>query len=684
MPGLFDLGTHSSTPPSQKEQIVTVASSTAPLSPNAPTSQAVLSQPFRVGTVELRNRIVSAPMERNYCSPEGYMTDVYSDYLLARARAGVALIFTEATFVRADGRGRVLQMGIHNDDCIPGIKKLAAEIHNEGALLGLELNHGGRTAISSVSGFPVVAPSSIPCAVSADEMPQELTEQQVVDLADAFGAAAARCVAADVDVIEIHGGHGYLIQQFMSPLYNKRTDRFADPNAFLDLVIERVRDNAPHLTVSLRVSVVEGVEGGLTAEQQFDIIKKTRLDLLDYLDISAGNYEAGEWIIQSGEWAPGFLTDYALRYRELGLPLGMAGRINSPTAAAKAITDGATDFVTIGRALHADPEWATAALGGTPSYRPCIACNVCIDGLGAGPVVCTVNPDVGRGTIPLPMPSVASGNHVVVVGSGPAGLSSAITLAEQGVTVTLLEESDRLGGQLELASRQKSNPEYRRYLVWAAARLAELGASVRLSTRADAALISSLQADAVITATGSLGNNTPAVGGELPHVHDLREWLRASEGQPLPDAVTVIGGDGPAMSVTDTLAAQGVAVLVVAGQAQLAPELGRRSKILVLPRLAANDSVRIELGVTVTRINAGSVEIFDGSETRLLDAPGPVLVSQGVHANALDLRRLPSPRFGTHIVGDATGEPAGSIRKSIIAGTATARRILDVIAQAAA
>ncbi len=647
----------------------------------AVSAQSVLGRPLDLGRVRLPNRIVSAPMERNYCTPEGFMTELYRDYLLRRAREGVGLVFTEATFVRADGRGRTHQLGMHRDECVPGVRALADALHAQGSLLGMELNHGGRTVQATVSGFPAVAPSPIPCEVSGGEMPRELTIREIEELARAFGEAAARCVAAGTDVIEIHGGHGYLIHQFMSPLYNRRADRFGDPGEFLALVIDRVREAAPELTIGLRVSAVEGAEGGLTAEQQFDIIAETRLDLLDYLDISAGNYEAGEWIIQSGEWSPGFLAPYARRYRELGLPLGMAGRLNTPEAAARAITDGVTDFVTIGRALHADPTWARAALSGG-SYRPCIACNVCIDGLGDGAVTCSVNPEVGRGRVFLPAPTVGKTGgdapRVVVVGAGPAGLSAAVLLSENGADVTVLEERDRLGGQLELASRQQPNPEFGRYLRWASECLAARGVDVRLNTRAGGALVSSLSPDAVVLATGGAGN-TPAIPGiDGERVHDLRDWLARHESDDLPGAVTIWGNDGPAMSVADTLASRGVRVLMVGAQPRIAPEFGRRGKILVLPRLAANPDVRMIFGATIDEIGDDRVLVHDGAERTWIDAPGIVLVSQGVHARPLDRDAYGDAH--TFVAGDAAGRPGSSVRASIVSGTDTARRILDLYA----
>jgi 2,4-dienoyl-CoA reductase-like NADH-dependent reductase (Old Yellow Enzyme family)/thioredoxin reductase len=593
----------------------------------------------------LRNRLASAPMERNYGTTDGFITEQYIDYLVTRAKAGLGLVTTEATYVRADGKGRTHQLGLHTDAMIPGLRTLTDALHAEGALAAVELNHGGRTAQTAVSGFKNLAPSPVPCAVAGGEVPRELTIGECRDLVEAYGAAARRAVQAGFDVINIHGAHGYLIHQFMSPISNHRTDEFAAPERFMNLVIDEVREAAPDAIIGMRVSVVEGPEGGISAEQQVAIVAKAHLEKLDFLDISAGSYEAGEWIVQSGEWKPGILAGYARAYRPFGLPLGMAGRLNSPAIIEEVLREGTCDFVSLARAIHADPAFAGAVLR-SERYRPCIACNVCIDNLGLGQVTCTVNPAVGRNRIPIPTPAVREGSRVVVVGAGPAGLTAARELAEAGATVTVLDDGARPGGQFALAERMKSTPDFHRFAEWSAAENARFGIEVRLGTHADindvGALARGAGADAVILATGGFRPAAAFTGGDSANVADVREWLamrpEALDGGEVPEAVTIWGADSVAMSVADTLAARGTAVLLVGPQEVIAPESGRRAKILAVPRLQENPRVRIRLGATIEEYDGARIRISgpgiagrpesDGSEW--LDAPGPLLVSRSV------------------------------------------------------
>jgi 2,4-dienoyl-CoA reductase-like NADH-dependent reductase (Old Yellow Enzyme family) len=586
---------------------------------------ALLGSPLRVGRLQLRNRIVGAPMERNYGTRDGRVTERYIAYLRARAAGGVALLFTEATYVRADGRGRVFQLGAHADHVVPGLRELCDAVHAQGALLGVELNHAGRVAEPHVSGFQPVAPTPVPYA---GRMPRELSTGETAGIVHAFAAAARRCVDAGADVVGLHAAHGYLIHQFLSPRTNQRTDRYADPVQFVNEVIVAVRDAVPGVPLVLRLSAMEGVPGGLDAAATLDVAARMRLDLIDVIDISAGCYEAGQWIVQPGEFPPGVLAPYAAPYRRFGRLVAVAGRIATGDAAETVLADGSADLVSIGRALHADPDWARTVLdGGDP--RPCIACNQgCIDVVHTQrPIWCVVNPATSREAELLPPP--VPRRRVLVIGAGPAGLEASRSAAARGHEVTLLEAAPVIGGQFRLTAGLPSRPEFGRLTAWYGSELTRAGVDVRRSTPAGPAVVAGIAPEAVIVATGGI-DALPAVPGiDLPRVAGVRAWLARNGPGHDGATVTVWGADRAGLAVADALGNAGVRVLLIGAQQEIAPEAGRREKILAVPRLIANPAVRILLGTTLERIEPDRVLVGRDGTREWIDVSGPLLVSQG-------------------------------------------------------
>jgi 2,4-dienoyl-CoA reductase-like NADH-dependent reductase (Old Yellow Enzyme family) len=594
---------------------------------------ALLGTPLRVGRHHLRNRVVSPPMERNYGTADGRITDRYVEYLRARAAGGAALVFTEATYVRPDGRGRARQLGAHADHVVPGLRALAGAIHAEGALLGVELNHAGRVADPAVSGFQPVAPSLVPFR---DRRPRELTTGDIGDIIAAFGTAAHRCAAAGVDVLEIHAAHGYLIHQFLSPRTNRRTDRYADPVLFLAEVLREIRRAAPETTRFLRLSAFEGVPGGLDTDATLALARRMPLDLIDAFDISAGCYEAGEWIVQPGEMHRGVLAPHAARFLEFGKPVGVVGRITTGEAAENILQSGAADFVAVGRAQHADPAWTNATLGGT-APRPCIGCNQgCIDELHTQhPIWCLANPATGR-VVAAPPPGR---RRVVVAGAGVAGLEAARTAALAGHEVIVLEAQPETGGQFRLAATLPSKLEFGRLLDWYAAELSRLDIDLRLSTVADAATISHLAPDVVVLAVGGTGLRPAVPGIERARVADVREWL--SRPHPLgdDDMLTVWGADRAGVAAADAAATAGLRVLLLGAERELAPAAGPREKVLPVRRLTRNPRVDIRLNTTLEGVDDERLLIGNAGERKWLDVRGPVLVSQGTLPRTIDLGR---------------------------------------------
>jgi 2,4-dienoyl-CoA reductase-like NADH-dependent reductase (Old Yellow Enzyme family) len=387
---------------------------------------AKLSAPVKIGGVELRNRVVMAPMDRNYCEPDGSVSARYVAYLTERAAGGAALVYPEAAFVRADGRCQAHQMGLHSSEIVDPLARLADAVHQHGALLGVQLNHGGNTSKASISGYEPVAPSAVPCAFAGGHVPAALGIDDIHHLVECYADAAVRSVDAGVDVIMIHAAHGYLVHQFMMPSTNRRVDEYGDPSRFLRDVIAATRAAVPRSPIVLRVSADDGIPGGLDVDATLAVLHNAGVDAVDCIDVSAGSYEAPDLIIPAGEREVAWLAPTAGRFRVFGKLVSVAGRIPTLEAAETVLESGSADLVSVARAMHADPMWplALAQPEAAPRPRPCIACNLCIDELGRGAIRCSVNPRAGR-ELDVPAKPVASAAHptteIVVVGAGPAG-----------------------------------------------------------------------------------------------------------------------------------------------------------------------------------------------------------------------------------------------------------------------
>ncbi|WP_250032230.1 FAD-dependent oxidoreductase [Paractinoplanes maris] len=592
----------------------------------------LLGEPFPIGRTVLRNRVVSPPMERNYGTADGRVTDQYLAYLRARAAGGAALVFTEATYVRADGRGRVRQLGAHADHVVPGLRAVADAVHAEGALAGVELNHGGRVTDPAVSGFQPVAPSPVPFR---GRTPRELGTDEVARIVVAFGAAARRCAEAGVDVLEVHAAHGYLIHQFLSPRTNLRDDRYADPPVFLNEVLAEIRREAPGPALFLRLSAFEGVPGGLDADATLALVRRLDLDLVDVLDISAGSYEAGEWMVQPGEVARAVLAPYAARFREFDRPICVAGRIPTGEVAEQVLRSGAADLVAVGRAQHADPAWTATVLAGR-APRPCIGCNQgCIDELHTQqPIWCLVNPATSHENEPA-----SHRRRVLIVGAGVAGLEAARRAAERRHQVTVWEAEPLLGGRYRLAADLPSRPEFGRLLDWYEAELSRLGVEVRLATTATPGLIASHAPEVVVVAVGGHDHRPLVPGSDRPRVIGLDDWLRSPPAVGSGEAVTVWGADRAGLAVADAAARSGCRVVLLGAGGEIAPEAGFREKVLLVRRLTDDPGVSVRLGTTVEAIEDDRLLVGHDGRREWLPVRGPVVVSQGTVPRSVEVGR---------------------------------------------
>ncbi len=419
---------------------------------------AALYQPGRIGKMQLRNRFVQAPIFTQFASTFGEVDDKLIDYHRARARGGVGLIITENTSIDWEvGRTAGHPIRIDHDRFIGGLSNLVDAVHGEGAKIAVQLHHTGRqnSQGNTERNEPPLAPTAgITSAFGTP--PRAIEEHEIPGLIDKYVQGARRAVAAGFDAVELHGAHGYLLGQFLSPFTNKRTDNWGgsleNRARFALDVVRGIREEVgPDYPVLYRLSVVEPYEGGLSLEDGLAFCEMLEPHV-DALDVSAGNYDTAMTLLPM--IAPGSLVNYAKAVKQrVSIPVVGVGRLTwLLEEMSESVSAGELDFVALGRSGLADPDTVIKTQRGQPkSVRRCLAVNECIsrwmfNGKGTQ---CVINPTLGqeRRAEQARRPA-AHKQRVLVIGAGPSGCEAAILAAQRGHSVTLLERDARVGGQL--------------------------------------------------------------------------------------------------------------------------------------------------------------------------------------------------------------------------------------------
>jgi 2,4-dienoyl-CoA reductase-like NADH-dependent reductase (Old Yellow Enzyme family) len=425
-----------------------------------------LFTPGRIGSLEIRNRIIMPPMTTRAADRDGFVTDAALAYYCARADGGVGLITVEMASPEKAGRHRHYELGIYDDKYIPGLRRLTDAIHERGAKAAIQLGHAGGHTRIDISGETPLAPSAIPHSVQEGNteiiIPEEMTHARIEQTTQSFVDAALRARAAGFDLVEIHAAHGYLISQFLAPFENRRQDEYGgtlENRARLALaIVRRMKAALGDFPVSFRIDGDDFFPGGLVFEEAQHVAVWAAEAGADVIHMTGGHYRsqpsAAVMIPPMALPDATFLHFAAAVKKRVNVPVIAVGRLGDPAVAIRAVEEGHADFVALGRPLLADPEWVRKAQAGEP-VRMCIACNTCVDGMRmGGKLHCLVNAATGR-ELALPNTEAAqvpveAGRKIAVIGAGPAGLTYASLVASQN-EVTVFERGPRTGGSFLLA-----------------------------------------------------------------------------------------------------------------------------------------------------------------------------------------------------------------------------------------
>lgn len=594
-----------------------------------------LFSPIKINSMELKNRAVMPAMATGYTEAGGIVGDRLTAYLERRAAGGTGFIITEICAVDPRGRNFPNEIGIWDDSFIPGLSKIPAAVHRHGAKTAAQLHHAGRETMKMIMGDDPEAPSDLPSAVLQQPC-QAMSLERVAFMVEAYAKAAGRARKAGFDAVEIHGAHGYLVGQFLSPFSNKRADAYggSDENRArfaLEVVRAVRRETGNDFPVLIRLSTDELVRGG------YDINFITWLAPLlveagvDAIHASVGVYSTpGNLSIASMDTEEGFNLFRARAVKQaVPVPVIGVGRVHDPRIADAAIARGDADLVSFGRQHLTDPDFINKAREGRfDDIRWCIACNQgCIDRLNfeMKSATCVFNPECGREFKGKAKPAEKP-KKVWVIGAGPAGLSAALAASSLGHTVEVFERRESPGGQLHSASKPPHKEVFWKWVSWADRELGRKNVPVHGGIEVTDDTLRKGKPDAVILASGASPSVPPIPGIDGPRVYDARDVLEGKVD--LLGPAIVLGAGYVGMETADFLIARGIAPTVI--EMAKAPQINAFSAHgYWLTKRFKDGHGKLILSARVTSISNNSVTYErEGAEQKLRDV-GMIITALG-------------------------------------------------------
>ncbi|MFQ8669351.1 MAG: FAD-dependent oxidoreductase [Eubacterium sp.] len=582
----------------------------------------MLFSPMKIGNVEIKNRIIMAPMCMGFGQYNGCATETMMDYYEERAKGGVGLIFTEITRINdITGASSFGQLGMSHDYQIPALREMAGRIHKHNCKIMVELHHPGRQNLGLMIGtVPIcnigsklmgnlytkiltqavipqgkklqdkhivprtVAPSKCERSKMSDSVNRELSVNEIKRIICQFIEGAVRVKKAGCDGVELHASHGYLIQQFLSPNTNKRTDQYGgsleNRMRFLLEIIDGIRSNCgKDFPIVVRLTVDEmyseiGQNGkGYNLEEGIKMAKILSDKGIDAIDVSSAAYDTFNYWLEPTSFTPGWRKYLASEVKKVvDIPVIAANLIRSPKQAEMQLEEGTQDFISLGRPLIADPHWPNKVKSGNENLiKRCVCCLYCFESMMKGAYKythgnCSVNPFVGRENVSLKQNG--NGRKVLIIGAGCAGLTAAELLSKRGFDVTVLEKESKQGGQLNLASK----PPHKEKINWVCEDLLSnainSGAKVLFDIKADKNIIASYSPEFVITATGGNAIHPKSFNGD--NVVTVTQVLNGSI-DISNKKVAVIGSGMTGLETSELLVSKGNKVTVVEMADKIAP-----------------------------------------------------------------------------------------------------------------
>ena len=624
-----------------------------------------LLSPIKIGNCEIKNRFVVPAMDTALPDANGFVTDRCIEYYEARAKGGFGLTIVEYCHVSLAGKPHVHSISIFDDKYIPGLTKLTEAMHKyDGAKVFAQLHHVGRQGTLDVAGIDAMeAPSAVPDLLISTPV-HELTTKEVYQLVEAFGDAAVRAQKAGFDGVEIHGGHGYLVSEFMSGVCNRRTDEFGGDfrgrMLFPELIIKNIRRKVGNnFPVSIRISSVEPVPGGREIEETKAVAKYLEKVGYQAINVSIALNGAQKWVIVPNQIASGYNIGYATEIKKsVNIPVIGGGRINDPYMAEGFLEDGRADMIFFGRQSIADPEFPNkVAAGAIDEISPCIGCVQRCQLHIAGPTMppgvdsisCLINPIAGREAIWKKVPTEAPKN-IAVVGAGPAGMAFGYNAAQRGHKVTIFEKSSVVGGQFRVASMPPYKHELARAIKYLHTMCKKHKVDIHFNTEATAEMLLEGGYDSVVVATGGVPMVPPIKGIDKPIIRTATDVL--TNGNPPRGRILIIGAGETGVETADFLGCRtGNKITVVEMSKNICYGKFFTARSLLMERVRGYG---VEF-MTKTKVKEftddGAIVEFEGKEI-ILSGFQSIILAMGTKSNNALAEALQG-KVDVHVLGDA-------------------------------
>ncbi len=616
-----------------------------------------LLEPIKVKDIEIRNRVAMPPMDTHLGNTDGSVSDKTIKYYRLRAKGGIGIIYVEGTAIHQLAKATMKMMKIDSDDKIEGFSKLAKVIKDNGAIAMIQFMHAGSQTSQLFLGDRPVSPSGVKNSFLPMENPRALTKEEIKQIISYYGDAAIRAEKAGFNGIEIHAAHGYLINQFLSPRHNKRTDEYGgsleNRMRFLIEVYDEIKSRiSNNMIIGMRINGSDYVEGGFDIEEAKIVAKTMENKGIDIINVSASTDETPNHLMIPYMTSPrGVHTNLSAEIKKVikKVPVIGVGRINDPQLAEQILQENKADIVALGRQSICDPYFVKKVKEKREKdILKCIACNNCINSLALQKEInCSINPNILESDEEIE--KTKNPKKVLIVGAGPAGLTAAKYAKLKGHEVVIIDKNNKIGGTLNLANKAPYKNEINNIMNYYNYKIKDLNIDLRLNTVLTPKIVDDIQPDILIIATGSKPL-IPKING-LESI-DYKIFSDVLEDKvKVGNNVVVIGGGMVGIELSEFLVSKNKKVTIIEKMNKLGANIDQMVSFVIMYYLQQNKNIEKLINANIVKIDKNKivVEIKGKSIDISYD---DVVISTGMGPNLPDLTEIKSKISDIKKIGD--------------------------------